>query len=305
MDLLNKRIVEQIREKAQARSAEQIAKGVMSKDTKQAISESTATMNRMREAMQDVVAKTISERTPDNIPSRISEPVLEGAPEKPEMGSREPYELEVDTIGNEALDSSGKTEMSKEEADYETGKKLREEALKNQSIMSKPSDDSADGVQPTDGKDFDQTVMSFVEENEGRKNIPYKDTKGLWTVGVGHFIGKELPAKYKNADGTPRTLSDEEVQTLFDEDYAKHKKEASSLPMYDQLDSKGKQALIDLTFNMGLSKFNEDKWPKFFKALKNKDLKTAAEELKDSEWFKEVKTRAPKVISLIKEASFT
>jgi len=39
-----------------------------------------------------------------NLPSRISEPVIEGAPEKPEMGSREPFELEVDTIGNEALD---------------------------------------------------------------------------------------------------------------------------------------------------------------------------------------------------------
>lgn len=165
MDLLSKRIVEQVREKAQARSAEQIAKGVMSKDTKQAISESTATMNRMREAMQDVVAKTISERTPDNIPSRISEPVIEGAPEKPEMGSREPYELEVDTIGNEALDSSGRTEMSKDEADYETGKKLREEALKNKGIMS-PTDGDADGVQPTDGKDFEfePTSKRLVED---------------------------------------------------------------------------------------------------------------------------------------------
>ena len=162
MDLLSKRIVEQVREKAQARSAEQIAKGVMSKDTKQAISESTATMNRMRQAMQDVVAKTISERTPDNIPSRISEPVLEGAPEKPEMGSREPYELEVDTIGNEALDSSGRTEMSKEEADYETGKKLREEALKNKGIMS-PTDGDADGVQPTDGKE----LLDFIASGEG------------------------------------------------------------------------------------------------------------------------------------------
>jgi predicted chitinase len=174
MDLLSKRIVEQIREKAQARSAEQIAKGVMSKDTKQAISESTATMNKMREAMQDVVAKTISERTPDNIPSRISEPVIEGAPEKPEMGSREPYELEVDTIGNEALDSSGKTEMSKDEADYETGKKLREEALKGKGIMA-PTDGGADGVQPTDGKDLPWDLEQLTKDiSDNRKaNLEY------------------------------------------------------------------------------------------------------------------------------------
>ncbi|UAW59215.1 cell wall hydrolase [Roseobacter phage CRP-603] len=70
-----------------------------------------------------------------NLPSRISEPVIEGAPEKPEM-----VEPEGVTV---------KTEMSKEEADYETGKKIREQILKNQGIMSKPD---ADGVQPTDGK---------------------------------------------------------------------------------------------------------------------------------------------------------
>lgn len=197
MDLLSKRIVEQVREKAQARSAEQIAKGVMSKDTKQAISESTATMNRMREAMQDVVAKTISERTPDNIPSRISEPVIEGAPEKPEMGSREPYELEVDTIGNEALDSSGRTEMSKDEADYETGKKLREEALKSQGIMS-PIDSVADGVQPTDGKE----LLDFIGEGEGTY-----DSANRGTIN-GKIQGAEITAKRDGKLVSEMTISE-------------------------------------------------------------------------------------------------
>jgi hypothetical protein len=55
---------------------------------------------------------------------------------------------------------------------------------------------------------------------------------------------------------------------------------------------------------MGPTKFNEKKWPKFFAALKNKDLDTAAKELKNSKWFNEVASRAPKVINLIKGASF-
>jgi hypothetical protein len=42
-----------------------------------------------------------------NLPSRISEPVIEGAPEKFSMPKPEPFELEVDTIGNEALDRDG------------------------------------------------------------------------------------------------------------------------------------------------------------------------------------------------------
>lgn len=170
---------------------------------------------------------------------------------------------------------------------------VESDSVSTEGLMSRP-----------DTSDLDATTMSFVESNEGRKNTPYKDTKGLWTVGVGHFLGTKLPDAYKNEDGTPRTLSDAEVQTMFEEDYAKHKKEAATLPMYDQLDDKGKQALIDLTFNMGASRFNEKEWPKFFAALKSRDLATAAAELKDSKWYGEVKSRAPKVIELISGASF-
>ena len=151
---------------------------------------------------------------------------------------------------------------------------------------------------------FNAEVKAFVELNEGRKNTPYKDTKGLWTVGVGHLIGKTLPKEFKNADGTPKTLSDSEVDKLFALDYEKHKQEAEKLPMYNELNDKGKQALIDLSFNMGATKFNANKWPKFFAALKAKDLNKAALELKDSSWFTDVKSRAPRVIELIKQAEF-
>ena len=246
MDLLSKRILEQVREKAQARSAEQIAKGVMSKDTKQAISESTATMNRMREAMQDVVAKTISERTPDNIPSRISEPVIEGAPEKPEMGSREPYELEVDTIGNEALDSSVKTEMSKEEADYETGKKLREEALKGKGIMV-PTDGGADGVQPTDGKDFETRLEERLVELEGFEAEAYKpdETEEYYTIGYGHY-GADVKK------GT--VLTEAEAREMLRKDIKKRMPQIKkSIKNFDSLSDDLKVEIAQSWFRGGIS----------------------------------------------------
>ena len=170
-----------------------------------------------------------------------------------------------------------------------------------------PAATNMDNLQLVDIEDetaFNTKVKSFVELNEGRKNTPYKDTKGLWTVGVGHLIGKTLPKEFANADGTPRTLSDREVDKLFTLDYEKHKQDAEQLPMYKELNDKGKQALIDLSFNMGSKKFNEKEWPKFFAALKDKDLKKAAAELKDSQWFTDVKRRAPRVIKLIKQAEF-
>jgi muramidase (phage lysozyme) len=114
-----------------------------------------------------------------NLPSRISEPVLQGAPEKPEMGSREPFELEVDTIGNEALDRNAtrlvdvtdteKGKLSNEEALFEMGKQIREDTIKTEGLMSKRTDDSADGVQPTDGKDPTQDLLDRIAIGEGAK----------------------------------------------------------------------------------------------------------------------------------------
>jgi hypothetical protein len=108
-----------------------------------------------------------------NLPSRISEPVIEGAPEKPEMGSREPFELEVDTIGNEALDRSGmrlvdvtdteEGKLSNEEPLYKMAEEIDPGTIETKGLMSKPDDDSADGVQPTDGKE----LLDFIASGEG------------------------------------------------------------------------------------------------------------------------------------------
>tara|TARA_B100001093_G_scaffold479756_1_gene509026 strand:- start:1195 stop:2307 length:1113 start_codon:yes stop_codon:yes gene_type:complete len=178
----------------------------------------------------------------------------------------------------------------------------------DEGLMTRPIDADAKRAISEVGElpdpDFDKDTADFIELNEGKETVPYKDSEGYWTVGIGHFIGTNLPDEYKDGDGNPRTLTEQEVQSLFDEDYADHKEEAAALPMYSRLDDKGKRALIDLTFNMGAGKFNEDKWPKFFTALKDEDLKEAAAQLKDSKWFKQTKNRAPRVIKLIKEASF-
>lgn len=148
---------------------------------------------------------------------------------------------------------------------------------------------------------FFDRATEFLTLNEGFRNKPYKDSRGFWTVGIGHLITteKDLPEEWKNAN-----LTDDEVKALFKEDYNKHLNEAKKLPMYEKLNEEGKLALLDLTFNMGTTRFNEDKWPKFFSALENKDLETAAQELENSKWFNQVGNRAPRVIDLIQKASY-
>ena len=148
---------------------------------------------------------------------------------------------------------------------------------------------------------FFDRATEFLTLNEGFRNEPYKDSRGFWTIGIGHLITtkKDLPKEWKNAK-----LTDDEVKALFKEDYNKHLNEAKKLPMYEKLNEEGKLALLDLTFNMGTNKFNETKWPKFFSALENEDLDTAAQELENSKWFNQVGNRGPRVIDLIQKASY-
>jgi len=153
-----------------------------------------------------------------NLPSRITEPVIEGAPEKPEMGSREPFELEVDTIGNEALDRSGMRLV--DVTDTEEGKLTNEEPLYEMAeeidpgtIDTEPLD--ADGVQPTNGKGLmSQTHREvtleevpsnidtvFLGQQEGsaktKAYIPKKDGKVLDKSGVTIGTGVDLGSKDK------------------------------------------------------------------------------------------------------------
>ena len=173
---------------------------------------------------------------------------------------------------------------------------------KRKGIMTDPRGNKRPKARPESVEDpFFKRATEFLTLNEGFRNEPYKDSRGFWTIGIGHLITRDskLPDKWKGVK-----LTDEQVTDLFKKDYDKHLEEAKKFSVYNKLNEEGRLALLDLTFNMGTSKFNESKWPNFFKALESEDLDTAAAELKNSRWFNQVKSRAPRVISLIKNAQF-
>jgi lysozyme len=140
-----------------------------------------------------------------------------------------------------------------------------------------------------------EDIKKMVMAHEGVRYAPYKDTKGLWTVGVGHLIGdgKTLPANMN------RQFSEKEVMDMFESDFAKHVRIAEQTPGYNKANETGKGAFIDLAFNMGKW------WPKFpntSKALASGDFKAAAAGLRDSAWYKQVGNRGPKIVSMVAAA---
>ena len=143
----------------------------------------------------------------------------------------------------------------------------------------------------------EEDTKAMIIEHEGIRYEPYKDSVGLWTVGVGHLIGdgKTLPPEYN------RKFSHEEVMAMFEKDYDKHKKQAqSNVPGFGKYDSLGQAALVDLTFNMGPG------WPRKFKNTSAKlgagDTAGAAEGLTNSKWYTQVGRRAPIITGMIRES---
>ena len=136
-------------------------------------------------------------------------------------------------------------------------------------------------------------TKKMIIKHEGIRDMPYKDSLGLWTVGVGHLIGdgKSLPPEYN------RKFTQAEIMKMFDDDFNHHAKAAEKIPGYSKANAGGQGALIDLTFNMGNSWYK--KWPNFCKKLAAGDFKGAADELAGSKWAQQVKSRAQTIIGLV------
>ena len=141
---------------------------------------------------------------------------------------------------------------------------------------------------------IEAVARKMLAVHEGRRNTPYKDSKGLWTVGIGHLIGdgRSLPPSMN------RTFSDAEVDELFSKDYKHHAAAASGIPGYNQINDMGKVALIDLTFNMGPAWYK--KWPNFCKAMGEGNWQLASQCLEQSAWYRQVGKRAPTITGLIR-----
>jgi len=115
-----------------------------------------------------------------------------------------------------------------------------------------------------------------IKRHEGYKDSIYIDSIGVPTGGYGHaFIkGSKLPQR----------IWDE----IFENDFRSCLDGYYSLQL--DLDSEREGVVINMLFNLGLTKFL--KFTKLIDALRKKDFSTAAVEMRKSKWATQVKGRA-------------
>lgn len=125
--------------------------------------------------------------------------------------------------------------------------------------------------------------------DEGLRLTAYKDTEGHLTIGVGHLLGKN--EKF-------RVVSNVGALDLLAVDIGIAERRLTNIfPAWRSLDNERQLAFLNLTFNLGYRLAN---FKRFLNAAKAEDWDKAADHLKDSKWFRQVKLRGPRVVHAIR-----
>jgi len=137
-----------------------------------------------------------------------------------------------------------------------------------------------------------QKLLEMLKRHEGVRSHVYLCSAGYETIGVGRNISK-----------SGMGLSDDEVDYLLENDIARVIKELSSeYPWFNSLDDVRKDAMIDISFNLGATRFRGFK--RALAAMEVADYTTAAKEFLDSKWSQDVKGRATELCYMIETGNY-
>ena len=154
-----------------------------------------------------------------------------------------------------------------------------------------------------------KSYFDMFSLNEGNKPQVYKDTAGNRTIGIGFNLedaGNRRFLKEQNIninelfDG--RKLSDTETKILYNHSLRQAFSDAQKFdPNLARRPEAVKMAIVDMAFNLGLTKLN--KFVDMKAALMNNDYNAAADEMVDSNWYKQVKSRGPRMVKIMRSAA--
>ena len=156
-----------------------------------------------------------------------------------------------------------------------------------------------------------QDLIDKLIVAEGLRLQVYKDTLGIDTIGIGRNLEDrgitteeladlDIPTiehvyEYGITEADAVYLATNDVQIVEEELVRAH-------PCVDRLDSVRQLILIDMAFNMGVPRLC--KFKNMWAAVHNEDYPTAAKEMLDSRWARQVKGRATKLANAMHNGEF-
>lgn len=144
---------------------------------------------------------------------------------------------------------------------------------------------------------MDPRLVRDIKQSEGCELVAYRDILGYWTIGYGHLLDQD-------EDWTGHTITQEQAEAYLESDLAGAETSCTYLSEWKYLDTPCRQnAIVELVFNMGLSK-----WKHFAKTrldIQNKNWHIAHDDLLDSLWAKQVgKTRSDRIADYLRTGQY-
>ncbi|SVA15460.1 uncharacterized protein METZ01_LOCUS68314 [marine metagenome] len=131
-----------------------------------------------------------------------------------------------------------------------------------------------------------------LERDEGVKYEVYLDHLGYPTFGIGHLITDNDP---ESGASVGTEVSDDRVQEAFETDVKSVLSDCEHLyEDFGDLPEEVQLIIANMMFNMGLSRLSKFKGMK--RGVNAKDWETAADEMVDSRWYKQVTRRADRLV---------
>lgn len=128
-------------------------------------------------------------------------------------------------------------------------------------------------------------MEKMLQVHEGFRNHPYKCTAGKLTIGFG-----------RNLDAVGISL--EEAEYLLQNDIKAAECAAKTVfKDFNSLDAVRQDVLVNMAFNLGQSRLS--KFKNFLSALGARDYTSAAHEMMDSLWARQVKGRAQELARIM------
>ena len=155
-----------------------------------------------------------------------------------------------------------------------------------------------------------EDLIKQLARHEGIVLKIYKDSLGIDTIGIGRNLAHrgievvELAHMQKSmSDIFKNGITKEDAYFLANRDIEIVERELlSSRAVVKELNSVRQKVLVDMGFNMGIPRLN--KFFRMWSAIDKQEYKSAAEEMQDSLWAGQVKSRADTLAYAMEHGEF-
>jgi lysozyme len=129
------------------------------------------------------------------------------------------------------------------------------------------------------------TLRDQLASEEGRSNTAYRDTLGVWTIGIGHAGQDVYPGL---------TWTDAQIDAAFDKDVLEKTAQVSqALPWFSALNDPRQAVLLQMAFQMGTVGLL--KFAKTLQAVHDGRWQDASQGMLNSVWASQTPRRAARL----------